>query len=522
MTALAQGSAGLALVMSFGLLGARQVSAAIVLLAVQGGAVAASALAQHQPAIAAAAIAVDVIAAIWLLRHAAPDFDSIAPPAGGVKLGIALGAALAVLCQSRGPLAEPLAIVLMSVLLAATRRHRLMHLIALAGLQNGLILTACLAAQGPLPALAGCLLAVPAATGIILDHPGRRGWVVPDWLQDRLGWGQVGLAGGVFAACLLLPLDPLATLFVPLIAAWGAARSWINRTGRLTLTRRLAAIKTVVFMLIAVSVAQPLVAWLAVLTALAAAVWPALRRRWDVLILGSCGAGVALFGLLTLPLGQASLSCTALFAGLTAIVAAVPGLGVIVALMILRMSVAAPWPPVAGMTLTGVAVAGLLSCAALLTLGIGRRATLLGLVQVGIAAAALGIGRPDARFAAMVLLVLLVLSGIAEQLARGAPRDHPGAAAAIAGLGCVPPLGVFPGLVLALLAIAGPAPWLLLPIGAGLAAALHASLPRRLQSATIWGPAAAAWLPLGLALLFGFCAPDGLVQWLRTITAGPS
>ena len=54
----------------------------------------------------------------------------------------------------------------------------------------------------------------------------------------------------------------------------------------------------------------------------------------------------------------------------------------------------------------------------------------------------------EARFAALVLLALLILARSAVRVTHG-----PVAALAIAGLGGVPPLGVFSGLVLAVLTL---------------------------------------------------------------------
>jgi len=121
MTALAQGMAGVALVMGFALLCIRQISAASVLLAVQCTAVTVSAVALRQPFMA---IPPTLLAAgVWFAPGYLARLGPRTTPMGGAKLGVGAGAVLAVLCQSQGSLGLPLAIVLLSVLLAATRRH---------------------------------------------------------------------------------------------------------------------------------------------------------------------------------------------------------------------------------------------------------------------------------------------------------------------------------------------------------------------------------------------------------------
>ena len=68
-----------------------------------------------------------------------------------------------------------------------------------------------------------------------------------------------------------------------------------------------------------------------------------------------------------------------------------------------------------------------------------QRLTLLSLAQTSITAVALGLDLPDARFAAVVLMILLILTCTAARLAHG-----PVAAAAAAGLGGIPPFGAWP------------------------------------------------------------------------------
>ena len=147
----------------------------------------------------------------------------------------------------------------------------------------------------------------------------------------------------------------------------------------------------------------------------------------------------------------------------------------------------------------------------------GDRATLLFLGHASIATLAICSGSPDGRFAALILLILLILSRSAARITRG-----PIATLAFAGLAGVPPLGVFPGLVLAVLAISGHDPWLLLPLGLFAIPVIWAGLPRRLPDMRSFASVRSIfWVPLLLTILAGYCMPDGLSRWLHVMTAGP-
>ena len=548
MNALAQGTAGLALVMCFGLLGARQVAVALILLATQGLAVAIAALARHQPLIAAATVAIDVVGAVWFLRVVSvgamrSPARSLEGPIGGARLGIIAGAALTVVCQSFGSLALPLAVVLLSVLFAATRQHRLMQLMALVSLQNGVALVACLVVHVPLLALACFVLPLPLAVGFALRHPARYDLGIPRSMRSWLGWIQLAVSVAMFAASLAIRLDPLAAVFAPLIGMWGIAAAWVGRH-RIAQSpaRRLAASAKLGLMLVAVGTTQPVLAWLAVLGAMTAALLPALPRRWNEALLAFCASGLVIFGLLTMSGELASVSYTGLFVGYAAITAVIPELGFVVVFLVLRLTVQTHLPPMATAIFLAVGAVGLLTCAILLLNNAGliamgwlpdrtgrgahhslQRLTLLSLAQTSITAVALGLDLPDARFAAVVLMILLILTCTAARLAHG-----PVAAAAAAGLGGIPPFGVFPGLVLVLLALSSHAPRLLLPIGLGLTGVVATAVGQQgwgqdtaVRSPTAWTSSAlrsAGLVPLVLAFLFGFFAPDGMVDWLRAAT----
>lgn len=515
MTALAQGGAGVALVLCLGLLATRQVSTVTILLGAQALAVAASAAARQQLVLSGLTLLINGVAAVWLLRRQMPGFDGTAAPEGGVKTGILIGALLAALSQTQGAMAEPLAVVLLSVLLAATRRHSLLHLAALVSLQNGLVLA--VAEASKLTALPAFLPALPYAAALASDRFRADRYRLIVRLRPVFGWAQLATAALLLGGSIAVPLDPIGRTFAPLVAAWGLANAWSRRNRRLPLADRLAELLKLLGMLAAVSLQAPLACVLALGVAMAAGVAPTVRRRLDDLLLGCCATGLALFGLLTLPLSLPPISVAALVFGLTAIIAMVPELGAAALVLLLRLSVHGPWPDIAPAVLTAVSVAGLLVCAAALWMGMPRsRLALMRLIQTALIALVLGLQTPQAALAAAVLLILFLLTDAAVLIAR-ADGDRRALCAATAGLAGIPPLGLFPGLALAAARLAAGAPWLLLPAGVGLAAAISAALPPRWPAAR-QGTPSLAWLPLLLALAFGYAAPDELVSWLRTMT----
>jgi hydrogenase-4 component F len=176
----------------------------------------------------------------------------------------------------------------------------------------------------------------------------------------------------------------------------------------------------------------------------------------------------------------------------------------------------------------------------------------IALGQGAIAVFAFGLGSPDAAFAATLHLVLLVLTGAAAGLSRTGEASR---CAALAGLAGIPPFGVFPSLVLILLAAARQSPWTVAPLAVSLALLGWGSVRRLppLRPLTVTTPgrtrgrpaslapeqiaperntyaresalpvsldAIPAWLPLVLALLIGLLMPDSLAEWLRQASAG--
>jgi hypothetical protein len=139
-----------------------------------------------------------------------------------------------------------------------------------------------------------------------------------------------------------------------------------------------------------------------------------------------------------------------------------------------------------------------------------ERLALVGLAQAGAAAFAFGLGTDAGSLAGLLQLSFLALTQCAVLLAR---EDGVDRLAALAGLAGVPPFGLFPSLALILAATASRLPWLLLPLGTGLAAIawtvlLRLPTERRLLPSP-------AWIPLALLLLAGFAMPDPLLAWFR-------
>jgi hypothetical protein len=302
----------------------------------------------------------------------------------------------------------------------------------------------------------------------------------------------------------VVPLDSTASIFAPVLALDGTLRSWLRRNRHaLSPLHRGLALLSGLFPVLAVATPDPVIAWLAILASILTARLPTLTRRWDDTVLAVLGAGIALFGLVAPP--NSNLGTFSTIAGFIAIGSVVPDLAPVLVLQLLRLADLAPWTPSIEALTAAAALLALLACATM-----HRRAPSPALLQQSHAATAvlaIGLGQPDGRFAALVLLILLILS-------RSATRFGEGHRAGLAG---ATPFGVFPGLVLVVLAVASHHAWLLVPLGAAFAPILLAT-PTRIHSGIL--TPTIGWLPLALALLAGYCAPDGLVRWWRLLTAG--
>jgi len=252
--------------------------------------------------------------------------------------------------------------------------------------------------------------------------------------------------------------------------------------------------------------------------ALAAVRLPVARRRPDALLLGLGGAGLALFGQLSIGGDQPVVSFAMLFIGLSAMAVVATDLAVVVGILLLRQAVHGPWPAEAASVLCVAAVLGLIACAlALLTAPHPARIRLLRLCHLALVATALSLNDEAGRLAALFLLVLALLTDMAARLA--VRERGPGAIASLAGLAGIAPLGIFPAVTMLIVAAAGTTALLLLPIGLCLAAMVCVGWPNR-PPALPSRPAvpSLAWAPLGLALAFGYAAPEVLIRWLTAMT----
>ncbi len=277
----------------------------------------------------------------------------------------------------------------------------------------------------------------------------------------------------------------------------------------MSLTNRSLALLTGVLLVLAVCSPNPIIAWLAVLASIATALLPTLTRRWNAAMLAFLGAGIALFGLLLLTLAPSVPGYFSVFAGFTAIAAIVPDLAPVLVVLLLRLANQAPWPPAAESLGLAIALIALLVCATMVWGKSPRSSvTLLQQSHACIAALSVCLGQSDGRFAALVLLVLVILSRAAARV-----TDGPAASLAIAGLAGLPPLGVFPGLVLVVLVLTGHDAWLLLPAGCR----LHPDLARQPAKAPANLPAQGSD-PLGRLAAVGPCP---LLRLLRAGRTGP-
>lgn len=164
-----------------------------------------------------------------------------------------------------------------------------------------------------------------------------------------------------------------------------------------------------------------------------------------------------------------------------------------------------------------------------------QRLTALATVgQSGVAAFAFGLGGAAATFAGLLHLVLGTLARIAALHGGGARGVLSGPrglrAAALLALTGLPPFGPFASLFLVLLATIDRAPWLALPLGAGVVIGMGAilvRLPTLLAPDPVPGPyslgtllrLALAWLPLAVAVVLGLAMPGIVAAWLRDAAA---
>ena len=236
---------------------------------------------------------------------------------------------------------------------------------------------------------------------------------------------------------------------------------------------------------------------------------------------GSRGMGIAPAGLLLAVFGTIAaplhpllgLGCQVI--GLAILLTLVPALLPVALPLLLRLGTEAGAPLILAAGLAGLVLSTLPRA---LT---AERGAVLG--QIGLAAAAIGLGNAEGAFAALILLILLTLTDTAARLT---DRTHPLALLGLAGL---PPLGTFAGLALVLPAIAGHAPWLLLICLPCLATSGWRLIRRATnRRAGPWTLRALGWLPIAAVLILGLLMPAPLALWLRAalpppaLTTGPT
>ena len=469
--------------MAFALLPVRQIAAVSILLAVQSVAVAIAAVVTGHVPMAIPPLLLAGL--VWRMRTvtAAPLMTE---PVKGIKWAVIGAVILTVLCQSSSVPSVPLAVFLISMLLAKLQVNPLMRLAALVGMQNGIALAGCMMLTPPLLPLACLLLPLPFAAGLAMK---RRAFPAPSWT----GWIGLALAVSMFVATLTVPLNAYASVFAPLIALAGVLRAWAIRTRR-TPMRQTAMVLQLGFTLLAICATAPVAAWLAINAAVFAALFPILARRRDTVVLALSGAGLALFGLLTLPLSL--VGYFSLFVGYAVIAACVPALGAPLVILLLRQTSLVALPHAAATLLLCLAIAALVACSILLMVPARKKPfNWLHANHIAFAILPLGVGHADCRFATLVLLILLILTD-----------------AAVPAVVCADAV-LFPGLALVVLTVAEHDPWLLAALAIGMVPMLSAfGIPKVL-------PLLSSMIPLVLALLFGFFTPDSFVHWLQALTA---
>ncbi|HVC59436.1 MAG TPA: hypothetical protein VND19_03595 [Acetobacteraceae bacterium] len=427
---------------------------------------------------------------------------------------------LAVLASAIPGTGLALAVVLLGLLLVASRSLPAQQALGIGAVQNGLALAAITAGLSNwrlalvvlplLPALAfGALwLGRDRARTALLLAPRPVAWIdaglcgLALLFACALPW-QLGAHGSVWR------LDARAAQMILLLAALAAAASWARRGTTPVWGSRLAMLAGTV---VAVLSTAPLASWLGMALAtvgVAGAALPVRAESWRRLRLGCTGLGLALFGAVALhatPPPLPVIGCAMLGYGTLAVLAPEPAVAAVA--LILRMRGPATEDLLLALGSAALLV-GALSLAT--TRGPQRRSlNLVWLAQGGAAVFAFGLGTSGGNLAGLLQLSFLALTQCALLLAREGGLDR---LAALAGLAGVPPFGLFPSLALILAATAARSPWMLLPLGAGLAGVAGAVLlqlpsERRL----LLSP---AWVPLALLLIAGFAMPEPLLAWFR-------
>ena len=483
---------GLILALSFAMLAARQRSAMLGLAAAQASVLALTAVERGYYPEAAVLLLSNAAVLFWLHRttHAVRPAR---PRIGAVWL-LCVGGGLAGLA---GPFGVPLAAVLQGMLFLAASRDRVLQVLALLAMQSGIALAGLDASAtermvAMVPIVPGLALAALVVLRRIAVRPPQR-WRI---------WAEIGAAAVLPILVLSVPFDAIpglrhdnAGVFAAILVALATAvphperaagPRWFGVGGAM----------------VAALAAEPVLVYAGLLLAAAASVLASSRTRVP---LAGAALGLVLVGAV-LPASSVASGCALL--GLAALAVAAPALLPVIPMLALRY---------AGPELVALGLASVLACGAgaVLAATDKTRPIWLAFGQAGVVAALFGLHTADAVFAGLLLAVLLVLAQAVHALAKGEGLTPLLASAGLAGL---PPLGVFPGLALAILTMARQAPWLLVGLLPGLAALGWAAIVRlptpRIAPSDRW---ALAWIPLAAALLLGFCLPGPIADWMRAL-----
>jgi hypothetical protein len=342
------------------------------------------------------------------------------------------------------------------------------------------------------------------------------------------GWIDRGSSFVVLLLTFILPLRAgpqgigITDLVAVLIAA-GALADSVGEPAQHHVAQAAGQIRLAA-MLVCLNPAHPLLTWLALAVACTAGATtrlPRIRAVVSRLVPTNAALGLVVLGLVALQIGSIPLGSFALLMAWGALVALDPVLLPLALLLCLRLqaSVAiAPHPALIGHLMIGVGIGAVLATAVaqLWQPTIRRLPMLLVLAQGGIALCAFGLGGPTLRFAGLLHMTLLALSRCAVVLSSEAGFDRLAGLASLSGL---PPFGLFPSLMLIVFGIALQAPWLLVPLFAGLFCFAWDGIMRLPTPNGRLSPTS-AWIPLVLALVLGVAMPAPIATWFQTLTVG--
>ena len=159
MTALEQGMGGVALILGFALLCSRRLNLALLWTGAQAAAVSLAVVGRSG---SVAAVANGVLSGVLVPVVLHRVCHAYGPPDERDRLPLVLGAAcaLSLLAAEAGPLSLPLAILLIGLLLVATRRSASFQAFGLCGMQQAALLATDSGGQGGSPLT--LMLVVPA------------------------------------------------------------------------------------------------------------------------------------------------------------------------------------------------------------------------------------------------------------------------------------------------------------------------------------------------------------------------